>query len=358
MSRTAPSLSVYVPGLAGPQPMLQGIPASDWPNVRGLEPLFSRAEPRACDTQGFEHGLFSLFGMPAETGKDLPVAALSRLHDGGEADGQWWLRTDPVYVQIDRDRALVLAHEGLALRAEEARELGEAIATAFAELGWRLEVRHPHRWYLQPGAAAGEPALQTTPLGEALGRDMHNALPRGGDARRWHQYLNEAQMILHACPVNTAREEAGRLPVNSLWFWGAGVLPPAVAPRFRCVFADDPLARGLALHTGTALQALPEDADALMQDGLAHGGGAGNGALLLVLDSFYQAVIAADADDWLGALDALQTCWLLPLAEALRRGDVSGLTLVSDRGRSWELDRRTLRRWWRRRRPLASVLAL
>ncbi len=358
MSRSAPSLTVYVPGLAGPQPMLQGVPAGDWPSVRGLETLLSRAEPRACDTQGFEHGLFGLFGVPVEAGKDLPVAALSRLHDGGEPDGQWWLRADPVYVQIDRDRALVLAHEALALRAEEARELGEAVATAFAELGWRLEVRHPHRWYLQPGTATCEPALQTTPLGEALGRDMHNALPRGRDARRWHQYLNEAQMILHACPVNTAREQAGRLPVNSLWFWGGGVLPPTVAPRFRLVLADDPLACGLALHSGTVLQGLPEDADALMQDGLARGGESGNADMLLVVDSLYQAVIAADADDWLGALDALQTRWLLPLAEALRRGDVGGLTLVSDQGRGWTLDRRALRRWWRRRRPLGTVLAL
>lgn len=351
MRRPSSHLTVYMPGLCGPLPGLPERPLSDWPTLRGLEIALARARGQATGVQGLEAGLFSLFGLPVETQADLPVAALTRLHDGGEPDGSWWLRADPVYVRVDRDRALVLAHEALALRVEEARQLADAVAAAFAEQGWHLEVGHPHRWYLRPGADAdGPPQLQTTALTEVLGRDMYAALPRGEAARCWRQYLNDVQMVLHACALNTVREEAGRLPVNSLWFWGGGTLPPTVPARFDTVLADHPLARGLARHTGTQERALPDDVDALLGVCDAHG------TYLLMLDSLHAAVLSADTDAWLEALGEVQSGWLAPLLEALRRGRLGRLTLVSDTGRQWLLERSVWRRGWRRRRPLRDTL--
>ncbi len=353
MSRFSPHLTVYMPGLCGPLSGLSERPLSDWPALRGLEIALTRARGQTTGVQGLEAGLFALFGLPVGTQEDLPVAALTRLHDRGTPDGSWWLRADPIYVQIDRDRALVLAHDALALCVEEARQLADAVAAGFAEQGWHLEVAHPHRWYLRLGGdAGGPPQLQTTPLTEVLGRDMHTALPRGKAARCWRRYLNDVQMILHACALNTVREEAGRLPVNSLWFWGGGTLPPTVPARFNTVLADHPLARGLACHTDTPGRALPDDADALLAACDAHE------TSLLVLDSLHAAVLTADADNWLGALGEVQSCWLAPLLEALGRGRLGRLTLVSDTGRQWCLERPAWRHGWHRRRPLRDILGV
>jgi hypothetical protein len=43
----------------------------------------------------------------------------------------------------------------------------------------------------------------------------------------WRHAINEAQMVLHAHPVNQARQAAGQPVVNSLWPWGGGRLPAA-----------------------------------------------------------------------------------------------------------------------------------
>lgn len=360
MTHASPHLSIYLPGLCGPLPALGEVASATWPELRTLDAVLSRAD--YVETQrvggtasGVEATLFALFGVPFESGVDLPVAALTRLHDGGTADTEAWLRADPVYVQVDRDRAYVLAHTGLALRTAEAEALGGALSEAFAELGWTLEVRQAHRWYLRAGpAGSATPKVVTTPLSRVLGRDMHTALPQGEAARTWRQYLNEAQMVLHACALNDVREEGGQLPVNSLWFWGGGRLPPVVPARYSRVLGDDPLARGLARHTGTPEAALPLDVDALL--GVC--GDAGN--VLLVLDELHDAVLGADVYDWLGAVSGFQNDWLVPLLAALRQGQLSGLTLISDDGRQWRLSRRNWGRvwgrWWRRRRSLRALV--
>jgi hypothetical protein len=70
--------------------------------------------------------------------------------------------------------------------------------------------------------------------------------PDGPEARRWRTLLSEAQVLLHNHPRNAARAEAGLVPVNSLWFWGGGILPDSVASAYATLFSDDPVLHGLA----------------------------------------------------------------------------------------------------------------
>ena len=81
---------------------------------------------------------------------------------------------------------------------------------------------------------------------DALGEDVFDHTPDGSLARRWRSLLSEAQVVLHNHPRNEARAQAGLVPVNSLWFWGGGVLPDAVACDHASVFSDDPVLHGLA----------------------------------------------------------------------------------------------------------------
>jgi hypothetical protein len=41
----------------------------------------------------------------------------------------------------------------------------------------------------------------------------------------WYRLVNEIQMFMHQHAVNQDRQETGLLPINSIWFWGAGELP-------------------------------------------------------------------------------------------------------------------------------------
>src|SRR3546814_17686782 len=74
----------------------------------------------------------------------------------------------------------------------------------------------------------------------------------GSEGRRWRVLLGEAQVVLHNHPRNARRAEQGRPPVNSLWFWGGGVLPDAVGSAHAAFHSGDEFALALAAAAGIA----------------------------------------------------------------------------------------------------------
>ena len=81
---------------------------------------------------------------------------------------------------------------------------------------------------------------------DVLGDDVFAHLPQGDAGRRWRRLLNEAQVILHNHPVNAARAQAGRVTVNTVWFWGGGGLPDSVRTAHGSVASADPVLLALA----------------------------------------------------------------------------------------------------------------
>ena len=135
-----------------------------------------------------------------------------------------WLRADPVHLRPDMGKLLLFDAATFELTMAEAMRLAEEINAALAEDGIRLIVgRDPGRWYLPMTSA---PAIQTVPPRAVRGRHVDPFLPRGAEARRWRRLANDVQMVLHRSPLNAAREGRGEAAVNSVWFWGGGVLPP------------------------------------------------------------------------------------------------------------------------------------
>lgn len=61
----------------------------------------------------------------------------------------------------------------------------------------------------------------------------------------WYQLINEMQMFMHQHEINHNRIESGLLPVNSLWFWGAGNLSQLAAVNINW-YCDDPLLKQFA----------------------------------------------------------------------------------------------------------------
>ena len=123
----ATTLHLLIPGLLGPGHSGRVAPGFPLLVAPALEWLLARAVARPVPATTDET-LFQLFGLSAPTAADLPVAALTRLADGGEREAEgWWLRADPVHLRPDLREILLVDSRVLAITAAEA----EALATAF-----------------------------------------------------------------------------------------------------------------------------------------------------------------------------------------------------------------------------------
>lgn len=311
--------------------------------LAALELLLARARRRSESATTMERWLLDAFGAP----QGLPAGALTMLGEGGDPGAGWWLRADPVHLLQQREMLTVMPPPAIRVAPEEARAFAETLNAHFGD-AFAVHPVHPERWC---ACAAMEGQLDALPPLEAAGRNANAVLP-GGDAKRWHALLNEAQMLLHAHPANAAREARGERVVNSLWLWGPGRLPGGLRCSWQSIAAEQSLARGLARAAGIRLDVVTSGASAWLA------GLPAEGRHLLVLDAMRIAHAFDDAGGWAQAVDALEAQWIAPLLDALRANRVHMLTLhVPDatEARSYELERGDLRRFWRRPRPLDAA---
>jgi len=355
-----PALTLLVPGLvpdglrggAGPCPA-PGRPWLEGLELGVLERWLGRGLPGPPPVAegGLEALLGRLLGYPGGHPGPPALAVLLRAAEGLPRDGRWWLRAEPVHLKAEGPR-LVVDERLPALGPAEREALAGALAPLLEEAGLRLEPSPAGTWYL---AAPEDPGLEATPPGELLGRELDPArLPPG---RRWRRLLTELQMLLHEHPVNRERRARGLPPANALWLWGAGrepPPPPAEAP-FRALWGGGEAARALAAWAGVPARPLPEGAVAWLEAREAAGPSpglprrpGGGGEELAVVEALSLPAALGRVEAWREALGALLETWLAPLDRLLRAGALARLRLAHERG-VLELDRRALRRWWRRR---------
>ena len=328
-------LTLLVPELLWPEPADQLTLGKL--SLPGLETLLARARLERRPPRPFEHSLAAVFG--------LDPAPFGALRLWGEADAQTptghWLCADPVHLRFHHER-IVLADAGaFDLTLNEAREIVDALNREFADIG-RFHVADARRWYLQLNVAVDHAAA---PISAVAGRRVDGE--SGGGTQTLTRWLNEVQMYLHGLPTNMRRQESGQPAVNSLWLWGGGALPSGAPRNFSAVYAESPLASGLARLTGQEAQPLPA---ALAQ--LSPQAGANP---LVVLDNLLPRVLYEDGEGWREAIAQLESGWFAPLA---RGSAVSRLTLLAPTvygelhyemtgGDRWKL--------WKRGKPLAEI---
>ncbi|WP_200347627.1 hypothetical protein [Halochromatium glycolicum] len=346
MKRTEPEdaprdLVVLAPGLLGPVPL----PAEQVPTTPALSRLLSRGQRQdddgadAAERRGLTQVLLQRFGAEAS-------APYARAADDPDWDRSGYLlHADPVHLRADRDQLRLFGASHFALSVDEAEALVAALNREFADDGLRLSAPAPSRWYLQPPAP---PALETQPLDQVDGCSIDSASPAGTDAKHWSGFLSEVQMALFQSPVNAERERRGQPAINALWLWGGGTWRPLEAPGFQRLVAGSALAQGLADAAGiTASHAALSEEAAAADPRLA--------GSLVVFEGLRQALQDADPLRWIEALRELEA-GLDPALAALGRGRVGGIELDLTDGRRWRLERRDLRRFWRRRRTLTHWL--
>lgn len=319
---------VHVPGLLGPWPRALAPDIARGLDVPGLVRTLARARPagrlawrsRADEPESFERLAFGAFGYPPG-GSDVPAAALMWEHDAGgtpvggvgAANGPSLvsLRADPVHLRPDLDAARLFDASHFALTGDEAAAMAAALDRHFAPDGVRFEAPHPTRWYARVEAP---PDAKFEPPGRAAGRGAGGALPAGNEGSLWRRRINEAQMVLHAHPVNQAREARGELAVNSVWFWGTGEPGPVPRRRFDEVVADDPLIRALARRSGARVRDL---ADAPETAGNPSGR-----RLVVPGPGCLRAVLGRDVESWRRELLDAEERWFRPLFDAVTTGRI------------------------------------
>lgn len=285
-------------------------------------------------------GLWFARGDASEPGGDLvqrqfdvlprgwPVAAVTRQRDAGDAQGAAWMRADPVYIQPEINGARLMAHgEALSLTAEDTAAFLPALMPFFGDRGSTLDAPDPERWYLRMPTGSKLPTMVS--LDEALGADLFEQLPDGPDGRRWRALLSEAQVVLHNHPRNAKRAAAGLAPVNSLWFWGAGLLPDHVTTQHARVASDDgtltAFADAAGVPAGPLQERWPDDGAGLFD--LRH----------------------------LRDLAVFDRDWWQPLSEELHAGRLAPLVVEFADGHRLSIANRHRWRFWRR--PLHSFVS-
>ncbi len=254
------------------------------------------------------------------------------------------MRADPVHLRIDHDYLKLHDAAVLEVRRDEADALAGALQDHFRQDGLEFRAPSPHRWYVR-APAGGLP--RTTPLEDALGRDVFGLLP-GNTAINWRSAITEAQMVMGAHEVNARREAEGKLAINSVWFWGEGVAPAPAARRHALVYAADVFARGLGLLSGADVR---PPAKAIAELDLARP----EDSVLVVFDGLTAALRRGDEAAWRGAATALDETWFAGLGEAIERFDHVRLVMPTGKDtRVASLSGASRWRWFRARKPLAA----
>lgn len=247
-----------------------------------------------------------------------PMAAITRQFEAGDAAVHAWLRADPVFIRPDAGGARLMAWGNLGLSPAEAEAFLKPLKPMFGDTGFPISATSPEHWFLMLPRESKLPVF--TPPADGLGADLFDHLPEGPEGRRWRALLNEAQILLHNHPRNAERIAAGLMPVNSLWFWGGGILPDAVTCLAEQVDSTDPEILALvALAQGR----VPEDCAGSVLHDLRHA-------------RDWQAV-AARIDD----------------ALAGRGGPRPAIVLDFADGQRWRIEHRQRWRFWRR--PLGKL---
>lgn len=313
--------TLLIPDLASASATVGRLPA--------LETLCACAHAGDVPRSNLLDLLADIFGMPTT---NLAMAPLTHLADTGTRDNAYYFRADPVHLAADRDQLVMLPLSALQVQPDEGSMFSQTFNHMYGAEGYWLETPHPERWYLRSPVSfrcvTHDPAL-------VVGQSVFELMPSGEDGQRLRRLMNEVQMLLHEHPLNQAREKHCCTAINSLWIWGGGRLPESPAVGCIGVRTDSPLVAGFARFAGSQCHGWPAGLD---------------------VPSVTVPQLVAVRCTTAAEITTLEERVAAPLLEALRRGNASGILIYPGNGRSYRATPASLRKFWRRRRPLVGLL--
>ena len=338
------NLTLFIPGLLGPDTHY----SEDFaPGLNSLERLLSRSDHSPVSPSWYR-SLCELSGMTLDPDRDVPVGAITRLHDDNQHPEGNWMRADPVHLRPDRDGLNLMDSFILRLNQHDALAIATEVNKVLAAYGWVMEVPYEDRWYIKMDETTD---LTTTELPAVVGKDIRHYLPKGHDAKKINNILNEIQMQLYSCDLNQLRESNGELPINSVWFWGAGKIPADIKLAWSVVFSDETFVRGLARRAGKPCHAVPAEFDSVLaacKD---------DDDVMIVLQHCQAPTQYQNLMLWHEALKLLEQNWFQQLPALLQKGNVCKLSIIGD-GHRFTTSWMGMKRFWRKPVPIGNYRKL
>jgi hypothetical protein len=273
--------------------------------------------------------------IPAAAAAGMAAAAPTR-----------WIAT-PVQLVAGLSSVHLEPHGIVRLTPPERAALCAAFARTFGESDLRLRPLSGGDFLMETPGIAPLPTIEPA---RCLGMQVGPHLPRGATAAALLRLTTEIEMWLHGEPLNAARQARGLQPVTQLWLWGsvgsAAPVPVATTAAAELAFGEDAYLAGLWHLQGAACRALPQQLDPLLQPG---------GAARAVLGVEAGGELAGHSEWRLEtALAALDARFVSPALRALEAGVLGRLRLVANDTCVSLTRRSALKRWRRRRVPLAA----
>lgn len=295
--------------------LIAGLDAGASADFPHLAKLIARGSAEAPADAGLSAGLARMFGLDIEE-----LAAIALAAEGIDPGADAWFHADPVHLLAGMHSLTLFDRRQLQLRTDESTTLVAALNRHF-EGEIEFLAPHPTRWYAR---FKKSPRVEAPPLDQVAGRTIAPDLVAGPDARELQRAAMECQMLLHAHPINEAREQRGLPTVNSIWYWG-GMPFRRPSAGFSRVLSDDFTAHALARAAGIGHGLPTESADT-----------AGD-------------TLVAIADP--SAMPDLDTRWFEKTLTGLQKQAIAGadLSLVGHAGYRCRIGRRQALAFWRNR---------
>jgi len=330
--------NIYFPGLLGPDVSIEALDKNEWPNPRQhphLARLLARGQYSQLRKADLESRVLNGLGVSFSPDNDAPIARLrtQQIPHLTPQKKVWCL--DPVFIQVDKEDAVICAHDSIELTENEALHLIEDLNAHFVDDGFKLHYHSVSRWVLE-----AELELVTRSLSSAMHKNLSQVQPAGESEKRWRALLNEIQMLLFNHHVNQAREEQGAIPANSLWLWGGGE-SEQYEQVIETVYCNDGWIHDLAKIYEINTQfidkfSLPNKI---------------NAPCLIVYTDHLEAIRNNDAFAWLDSLKQFEEKILAEATRLLMAGTFDNLNVYSDTV-AISTQRKDLKKWWRRIKPI------
>jgi hypothetical protein len=253
------------------------------------------------------------------------------------------MHADPVHLRADMDSAVLSSSKDLAITDEEAVLLCELLNQHFVQDDLSFISFNKDQWFV---SCKDSVQLQTTPLSEAVGRNINFILPEGKDSSLWTQRLTEAQMLLHSHEINQKREDAGLMSINSLWFHGSGNLSDmnVKSQNINEICSNQTMLKGLAEFTKCSHIEMPESVNEYIEHLLSCSQGSEN---ILYLQDIDHLTNYTDTRPWLSMLEQVLDNWVYPLLKSANKNNIQVVLYPCD-GKQYQFSRFDYLKLWRK----------
>ena len=264
----------------------------------------------------------------------FPQAAIE-LYDSGETGNNLWKTiVSPVLLAPNREHLAMVQAEKFDISQRELAEFCCELNLHFQEESLIFKGQQTERWYCF--AEIPFEVAQVSPT-TIIGENIFPYIPQGDNRRSWQKIFNDCQMLLHHSACNQQRINAGKPEINSLWFWGGGVLPDAYQSNFSQVMTNDSCVKNMGKLGGAT--SVPLELEHFSQTFAPKQGN------LIYLD------MLQFTEQQLKQLDENV---IATLRQTVQDRGIEKLHIVIDNRYLFTVTRKSIRQFWKRKKSLAE----